>query len=503
MPPEIPWSDQSAFPILSALVFLPLLTMNAAMYSRGPRQPYLLGILGSGLELALAIHLLGNFDTANAGLQFAERFALLPFLDWHLGVNGLNILFIAATGLLGFLLSLYGSIVGRQPANRYVACLCGLQAVLMGLFCAADLLLFWLLAVLEPIPAALLSHQWGTGRERGRATRRYLHFMVSGVGLVLIGILILGWSHAEIAGDWSFDADALLATPLPPTLQTFAFVFMFYGLAVRMAQFPFHAWLPDLAQHGTLATVLVFLLGAKVGMYALFRFVLPLLPDAAHGFQPLVLGLGLAGMFYGAFLAMMQLNLRRLLAFAAVSHTGMLVIGIFSLNHEGLAGSLILTINFGLATGGLLFASGLMLHRAGSALLPRLGGLLDLMPLRGLSFLVAALSTMAMPGTPGFDAVHLMLEGVIAAHRWSTAIAVATGNVLAAAFLLWAFQRAFLAQRRAGAIRVAVQKLTLREAVLTGIICAVLLGMGFYSEPWLAMVDAPVVELAERVRGGK
>jgi NADH-quinone oxidoreductase subunit M len=206
----------------------------------------------------------------------------------------------------------------------------------------------------------------------------------------------------------------------------------------------------------------------------------------------------LAGVFYGALLALMQLNLRRLLAFASVNQTGMLVVGVFCLNRDGLAGSLLLAINFGVAASALLLASGLLLHRAGSSLLPRLGELFDPMPLLAMTFLVAALSTVAMPGTPGFDAAHMLLEGAIQTHDWAISVAIAVGNVLAAAFLLRAFQQVFLAHRRESAIRPLKVRVTWLEIALNGLVCAGLLGVGFYSEPWLKVVDQSVRDLAGR-----
>jgi NADH-quinone oxidoreductase subunit M len=503
MYPEIPWSDQAPFPVLSVLAFLPLLTAAVVQWAGSRRQAFVVGLAGTGLELGLAAFVLAALDRHTAQLQFAEHLQLLPFLSYHLAVDGLSVLFIAATALLSFLLVFYGRIVAEEPFPHYLAGVFVFQAMLISLFMTQDLLQFWLLAATELLPAAYITLHWGTGRERQRATVRYLQFMGGGLAMLLAGPLVMGWNHAQVAGQWSFDLADLLATPLPPALQTVVFVFMFYGLSVRMAQFPFHAWLPELAQHGTLATVGVFLVGSKLGIYGLLRFVLPLLPEAVHAFKPLAVGLGLGGIFYGALLALMQLNLRRLLAFAVVSHTGMLVIGVFCLDREGLAGALLLAVNFGFAGSALLFASGLLLHRAGSALLPRLGELFDPMPLLGITFLIAALSTMAMPGTPGFDAAHLLLEGAIENHDLIVGVIVAVGNVLAAAFLLWAFQRTFLAHRRETVIRPLKTRLTLTEAVLNGLVCAVLLGVGFYSEPWLEVVDKSVTTLADRFAAKK
>ncbi|MGZ8217248.1 complex I subunit 4 family protein [Methylomagnum sp.] len=498
MPTEIAWSAQAPLPVLSLLAFWPLLVMVAVLLSGSRRQAFFIGFGGTGLELGIALFVVTALDRQTAQLQFAEHLRLLPFLSYHLAVDGLSVLFIAATALLSFLMVLYGRIVMEEPLRHYLAGVLVFEAMLISLFMAQDLLQFWLLAATEVLPATYLSLRWGTGQARQQATVRYLQFMGGGLGMLLCGPLVLGWHHAQVAGYWSFDLADLLTTPLPPHLETVVFVFMYYGFSVRMAMFPFHGWLPPLAQHGTLATVGVFLVGSRLGIYGLLRFVLPLLPDAVHVFKPLAVGLGLVGIFYGALLALMQLNLRRLLAFAAVSQSGMLVIGVFCLNREGLAGALLLAVNFGVASSALLFATGLLLHRAGSSLLPRLGGLFDPMPLLGITFLIGALSTMAMPGTPGFDAAHLLLEGAIETHDWGVGTAVAIGNVLSAAFLLWAFQRTFLAQRRETVIRPVKTRVTLSEAALTGILCAVLLGVGFYSEPWLETVDKSVSLLAER-----
>jgi NADH-quinone oxidoreductase subunit M len=316
---------------------------------------------------------------------------------------------------------------------------------------------------------------------------------------MLTGILILGWNHAETVGDWSFALSDLQVAPISQTQQSLVFVLLFYGLAVRMALFPFHAWLPVVAQHGPLATVCVFLVGLKVGIYALLRFVLPLLPEAAHAWKGAVVTLAVIGIFYGAALALMQINLRRLLAFAAISHIGMLVIGVFCLNQEGLEGSLLLTITFGVAASGLLFVTGMIYRSARTTLMPRLGGMFDAFPLPGLTFLTAALSTMAMPGTPGFDAAHLVLEGTIETHDLGVTVAVAAGSVASAAFLLWAFQRTFLAQRRDTALRPEEIRLNVPEIALVGVICAVLLGVGFYTRPWLEIVDSSLANLVQRL----
>lgn len=495
---EMSRSVQTGFPLLSMLIALPLLGMAAGWVVKSARQAFILGVACAGVELALTIRLLSSFQTGAASLQFVERLPLTPFLAYHLGVDGVSVLFVTLTALLTLLVILYGEIVHERPAGIYVASVFAFEAVLMGLFLSIDLLEFWLVSLLELIPATFILSRWGVGPAKDYAVTRYLQDMIGGLALMLGGILILGWNHAETTGDWSFALGDLATAPISRTQQSLIFVLLFYGLAVRMALFPFHAWLPIVAQHGPLATICVFLVGLKVGIYALLRFVLPLLPDAVHAWKGFVVALGMIGIFYGALLALMQINLRRLLAFAAVSHIGMLVIGVFCLNVEGLAGSLLLAITFGVAASGLLFVTGVIYRSTRTTLMPRLGGMFDALPLLGLTFLLAALSTMAMPGTPGFDAAHLMLEGAIETHHWGVAVAMATGSVASAAFLLWAFQRVFLAQRRDTVLRPEKIRLSVSEAALAGAVCVVLLGVGFYTKPWMEIVDGSLADLARR-----
>lgn len=503
---EISWAEQANFPILGTMIALPLLAMIVTGVAKSTRQAILLGLIGATLEFALAIYLLTHFETGTANLQFVEQIPLQTFfLSYHLGVDGISILFVALTALLTLLLILYcktvsTEIIDERPIGIYIASLFAFEAVLMGLFMSINLLEFWLLLVLEMIPAAFILHRWGTSEEREKnwAVSRYLQDMSGGAMLVLAAILILGWYHAEATGTWSFALTDLLASPIPKEAQAPIFVLFLFGIAPRLGLFPFHAWIPIVAQHGPLATLGVFLVGLKVGLYALLRFILPLLPDAAEEWKGVIVTLAVIGTFYGAVMALLQVNLRRLLAFAVVSHTGLLIIGVFCLNRVGLEGSLLLTINFGVAASGMLFVMGIFYRSTHTTLLPRLGGLFDATPLLGFTFLIAALSTMAMPGTPGFDAAHLILEGAIETYHWIVAVAVGSGSVAAAAFLLWAFQRVFLTQHRESARQPKKVKLDVPEAILAIAVCAVLAGIGFYIGPWLELVDGSVSALSQR-----
>jgi NADH-quinone oxidoreductase subunit M len=323
------------------------------------------------------------------------------------------------------------------------------------------------------------------------AMQRYLQFMGTGLVLLFAGVFLLGWNYAEAnAGVWSFELDRLLGEQLPESVEVVVFFLLFYGLAIRIPLFPLHGWLPLIAEHGTVAIAGVFLLGLKTGVYGLLRFVFPLVPDAVQKWNEWVVAFAVTGIFYAALLALMQTNLRRLLAFAVVSHTSVLVIGLFTLSELGFQGGVMLSVNFGLATAALLFMTGFVFRRTRTLSLPRLGGLFDHIPVIGVAFLIAGLSIIGMPGTPGFDAAHLMMEASIERFGALVTIAAALGNVAAAGFLLWAFQRAFLTPRDYKSKGKQIESATAMERVLAVSVIVILLGAGFYSEPWLELIES-------------
>ena len=332
--------------------------------------------------------------------------------------------------------------------------------------------------------------RWATSPDRELAMARYLQFMLTGIALLCIGISMLAWNYSHITGnDWTFDLILLKNVVVSSEIRSIIFFLLFYGLAIRIPLFPLHGWLPLVAEHGTVAIAPVFLVGLKVGIYALLRFVLPLLPEAVLQWHEYIVTFAVAGVFYAAVMAMMQVNLRRLLAFAIVSHTSVLLIGLFSLNQIAFEGAILLSINFGLAISGLLFMTGFVFHRTHTMLMSKMGDLFDYIPIIGITFLISALSLVGMPGTPGFDAAHLVLEASI--HRFGAliTIAAAIGNVIAAGFLLWAFQQAFLSPKPGGWNKKATRRASVPEKILAASIITLLLITGFYSEPWLGLIE--------------
>ena len=496
-----PGTASAGFPLLSALLIVPLIGILAAFRAPQAHTAFAFGLATAVTELILTAHLLIHFQPQMPGMQFVEQFEILPWLSIHLGIDGISVLFLPLTGLLTLFVLLYAQ-SHRQQQERpglFVANILALEAVLMGMFTALNLLQFWFFALAEIILATFLIARYGTSPARGQAARHFLRFMLGGLAALLAGIVLLGWNHAAGTDrSGSFAWQALLETPVAAGQQSLIFILMFTGLAVRLALFPFHAWLPIVARHGTVAVGIVFLTGAKVGIYAVLRWVFPLLPGAAQQWDTGVIALGLAGMLYGALLAFRQKDLRRLLAFAVISQSGVLVAGLFSLNPAGLRGSLLLALNLGLATSGLFITAGLLYRRLGTTRFHRLGGLFETAPLLGLTFLVVVLGSIAMPGTPGFEAAHLALEGLLEAQGWGAATLAASGNVLAAGYLLWAYQRIFLTRHLQGAGS-SLTDLRYRELIMAGLLCAVMTGVGLYADPWIQTIGGAVNATAHRL----
>lgn len=491
------WPELAAFPLLSMLMLVPLTATIAISYVKSPVIALRAGFIGTLLSVMLSLYLLYVFDTGNPGIHLVERLNFAG-LSYSVGVDGANILFIPLTAVLTFLTLVY-TLITRHVADRlFIGCLLGYETILIGAFTALNLMQFWFWCMLELVPVFLLTTHAGTGKNRRWIVLPLLQYWGGGLLLTLCGFMLLAFGLIDSEHPLTFDWFTLKQNNAYLHDEVLIFILLFFGFAIRMALFPFHGWLPLLAEHGTVASASIFLVGLKLGIYSVIRFILPLVPGVAEQWAEFVLTLSLISIFYGAVQALMQINIRRLLAFAVISHTGMLVIGVFSFNEYGLEGSLLLCIVYGLATAGMLFSVGLIYERTRTAYLPRLGGLFDTNSTLALLFLVSALSTMVMPGTPGFDAAHILIEGIIEEDGWLIAIAILLGNVLAAAFLLRAFQQIFIATpKRAHQPYSSTHHPVIIERLIAIVVCSLLIGSGFYTTPWLNFIDQDMTAIRQ------
>ncbi len=495
---ELFWNQHASWPLLATLQLLPLAGAALLLRLGETTTAILLGRIVAGVELLLAVVLYRTFDAGNTAYQFAERLDLPGALAYHAGADGITVLFVLLGAFIVFLVTLYSLVRGLPEAARLLAVVLAVEGVMMTLLTTFNLLWFVLASGVELALIGYLIGHWSSSPEKDTAMTRFYQFQGIGLAMLLAGVLILGWTHHDLTGGaWSYDLFDLVGQPIPPELGAVCFFLLFYGLGVRTPIFPLHGWLPTVAQFGNVAIAPALLLGVKVGIYGMVRFVLPLLPAAVEAWAPYVVGFAAAGVFYAALLAFQQTNLRRLMAFAVVSHTSLVLIGLFALDQVALQGALLLAVNFGLAATAMMLMTGLVYRRTRSTRLEKLGGLFDRIPMIGLAYFVAGLAIVGMPGTPGFDAAHLVLEAAI--HRFGAlpTVGAALGNVVAAGFLLWAFQRAFLAPAPAGRGG-AVERATSMEWFIAGILVLVMLVAGFHMAPWLGLLDGPTRLLAGR-----
>ncbi|MBF0309828.1 MAG: NADH-quinone oxidoreductase subunit L [Magnetococcales bacterium] len=496
---EIYWGAVSSFPLLGTMQLLPALGACFLWFLKRPLPALLLALAVAGGEFYLATLLHNLLNTANPSLQLAEKVVLLAPLVYHAGADGFTVLFILLTAFLTIMVMLYGWVRDLERMPQFLAMVLAMETVVISQVATVDLLWFSLMSLLQIGLGGGLLHEWATSPEEGPARTRYYQFLMVGWLLLIGATYLLGWEYADTTPDrrWSFDLVNLLDHSVPTGRQSVLFFLLFYGLAIRIPAFPLHGWLPGVAEHGTVAPALVFLIGVKTGVYGILRFLIPLFPDEVWQWHTFVVAFASAGTFHAALLALEQQNMRRLLAYAVVSHTSVMLIGIFSLHASSFQGGVLLAANFGLAVATLLFMAGLIFKHAHTLLLHKLGGLFDRQPLVGIGFLVASIAIVGMPGTPGFDAAHLVLEGAIDRFGALVTIMAAVGNVAAAACLLWAFQRAFLAspgpQSVTGSL---VRRIGVVEGTIAILMVAVQLYAGFFSDPWMRLVEAPSKALA-------
>lgn len=489
----------SGFPVLSVLLFLPLIAAGVLMTMKDEAAAYRLALGASAAELLLALVVWYNFVPDIADMQFVEKLGPVLGVSYHLGVDGISMLFVPATAVLSLLAVLYTDSSVKHNVRGYLAALLAFEATMMGAFMAVDLFFFWLFFVAELIPSYMLIVRWGTGSERKEAGANYLVYMLLASAAILVGFVLLAVNNGSAAGGFSFDYIELLKNPLPEKTQTLIFFILCLGFAIKAPLFPLHTWMPKVLEQGPVVGMSVFLVGIKLGAYAFLRFIIPLLPQAAQEWYWLLAVLGAVSMVYGALIALVQVNLRRVLAFASLSHMGVVMLGLFSLNFQGMQGGLLQMLNLGITGAGLFFVAGFLFTRMGPPDVTRMGGLQTHAPIMAMTFLIIGLAGIGMPGTSGFNGEHLVMLGAFKKH-WVMALFVGIGTLLTASYFLWYYQRAFLGGTNKATSDFADLHLTEKfiAASLTGII----FWIGLYTTPFLLTMNGSIRAIEAHVATG-
>ena len=500
----------STFPILTCLLFFPLIGAAVLWLFDDEDMVRTSALTIALVELALAIFVLMRFVSDSPAMQFVEHVPWVPALgiSYHLAVDGISVLFVGLTAFLTVLVVIYSWDTIRYQTKLYMMALLALETTTMGIFMSLDLILFFVFWELMLIPSYFLIKLWGGGAERHYAALKYVLYTLLGSVFMLVGIALLNINYHHYASlhhmdqPYSFDLLELLAVPVPLDQQMLIFWLMFMGFAFKAPVFPFHTWLPDALLEGPIGMAVV-LAGIKLGTFGFMRFSIPLLPEASKSATvvSIMMGLGLAAIVYGAIMALIQPDFRRLLAYSSISHLGFVVIGLFALNYQGLQGSLLTMINLGFSTAGLFFIAGFLQTRQQTTELMAFGGMAKHTPLLAAFLLLIGLASIGLPGTNGFVGEFLVLLGAFKAHWLYGAIAV-TGVIFGAAYFLWYYERAILGPV-GKAVRESIGDLHLRESVIALSLSIMILWIGLYPAPFLRMMNGSVQALVDRIDHGK
>jgi NADH-quinone oxidoreductase subunit M len=487
----------SDFPWLTAIAVVPLLGAGVlAMLPREATEAAKRTAFGISLvPLVLTIAMALQFDADGSGFQFAEVYSWIPAFgaDYAVGVDGIALVLIALTTILVPIVILAGwndADAGPGSVKGYFALVLALQGLVLGVFSATDLFLFYVLFEAMLLPMYFLIGRYG-GPNRQYAAVKFLLFSLLG-GLVLLAALIgLYVVSGRELGAGTFEFAALTQLNMDPATQKLLFLGFFFAFAIKAPLWPLHTWLPTAAAEGTPASA-VLLVSAmdKVGTFAMLRYLIPIFPEASVYYTPLVIALSLIGIVYGALVAIGQTDMQRLIAYTSVSHFGFIALGIFAMTTYGQSGSTLYMVNHGFSTAALFLVAGFLITRRGSKLIADFGGVQRVAPLLAGTFLIAGLSSLALPGLSSFVSEFMVLVGTYVRYPWIAAIAT-VGIILAALYILQMVKKVNTGP--AVAAVASFRDLSLREVLVVAPLIAGIVGLGFYPAPLLDVIN-PAIE---------
>ncbi|HXG67161.1 MAG TPA: NADH-quinone oxidoreductase subunit M [Blastocatellia bacterium] len=502
--------------LLTIIILLPLAGAVAlALVGRGDRPnedaTRWTALIFSLATFALSLILALRFQ-AGAGLQFETNIPWINAFDlgvrYHVAVDGLSLWLVVLTALLVpvAILSSWRSIEFRL--REYYVSMLALETGMIGVFLAMDLFLFYVFWEVMLVPMYLLIGIWG-GERRIYAAVKFVIYTVVGSLLMLAGIIALYYLHGNQTGNFTFDMATITASlqsgRLDLSLSQQIWLFWAFALAffIKVPLFPFHTWLPDAhVEAPTAGSVILAGVLLKMGTYGLMRFNLPMFPDASRMYAPLICTLAVIGIIYGALVAMVQPDLKKLVAYSSVSHLGFVVLGIFSFTDQGLQGALYQMLNHGISTGALFMIVGMIYDRRHTRLIAEFGGLANVMPVFSTLFLIVTLSSIALPLLNGFVGEFLVLIGTYTSTTLPNAKLFASlaaiGMILSAVYMLWMYQRVIWGEVRNPKNR-ELKDLNGREVVALAPMIALIFVMGVYPSLFLSRSDKTVADIRARV----
>ena len=480
----------TGLPLLTLLIAIPFLAGGLCLFVQANAARWV-ALIATLLEFALSLYLWANFDPGGPQWQFVERSPLGGGIAWALGIDGISLVLIALTAFLMPICigASWRAIEKRVP--EYMACFLLMEALIMGSFAAQDLFLFYVFFEGGLIPMYLIIGIWG-GAERIKASYKFFLYTLFGSVLMLIAMLYM----RSTAG--TTDIPALMAYDFPKEAQTFLFLAFLASFAVKLPMWPVHTWLPDAhVQAPTAGSVILAGVLLKLGGYGFIRFSLPMFPDGSAQFVPLMFALSGVAVIYTSLVALVQTDMKKLIAYSSVAHMGFVTFGLFAMNRQGVEGAMIVMLSHGIVSGALFLVVGVIYDRLHTREIARYGGLSDNMPGYALLFMVFTMASVGLPGTSGFVGEFLSLVGTYKASSWA-AIAGTTGIILGAAYMLWLYWRICFGKAR-HADAAAMPDLSAREWWLLGPIAVFVFWMGIYPETFLRPIRADVGRVLERI----
>lgn len=482
--------------LLSIIVFLPLLVAVGLLFV--PKEQYAVFRVGAFVTMLatflLSIPLLTGFETV-AAMQFVTRVPWVRAfgIEYHVGIDGISLFLVLLTNVLGPIIVLSAFNAIQERVKQFYILLLVLQTGMLGAFVSLDLFLFYFFWEIMLLPMYLLIGVWG-GQRRIYAAVKFVIYTIVGSLLMLVAILALYFQYHAQTGIYTFNLLELYGTRIPMEQQIWMFLAFSLAFAIKVPLWPLHTWLPDAhVEAPTAGSVVLAGVLLKMGTYGFVRFAIPLFPEAAVRMQTPILILAVIGIVYGALVAMVQTDIKKLVAYSSVSHLGYVVLGLFSFNLLGASGSVYQMLGHGLSTGALFLLVGVIYERRHTREISAFGGLAQSLPFFAFAFVFTTLSSVGLPGLNGFVGEFLVLLGTFGENRWIGVIA-ASGVVLGAVYMLWLVRR-FLFGPVTHEENKGLADLSLREwAVLTPLF-VLMVYMGVQPKPFLDRM-APSLEAA-------